>query len=556
MNKISQIYSNNLYQINHSKLSKFFPAHNWNYCVQNDAVDEYSKNSDQNSDNKKRSDKFIIPAMFIAGTGLILLSKGAQKSTRKILETIKNHMEENADIIPLGESKRKNLLYEHTTRRLNSFIRKLESINNINSLKDILFMKLMFKTSPTKKIHESITKFFEKLSIDTVKKSYRKTQKEFDKMYKVFDGLDDYILKNNLLDDEKIEFKGQEYTKKQLLEKAKDCRETVKLVVDVFVCEGAWQSRYEYIKKATNKLYSDFWDESFKGFWTKNNKFKNQEMWQTFIAAEQVKQNKSDLFKTIAFSRNVLSFTDAEKATYLSDYVKNLDNIIAPNDDKSIAILKRLEWFTKDTNTIKENSQNILKELDNLEQTPLMLTANEHINSVKLEDKATNIKLIRDIIKEYAHKELKEEEKATGELQDMLDIYYKLAPFEVAKSGAARAAQRAVNAFDKSVEIEAGEFFDKTRDLDLGSAPTDMLTLLTSAGMITYGLIRAKNNDEKTSVMLKSGIPIIGAVTTSLISATKLISGSKSIALGIVSGIVLNQAGKIVDNYRKQLKNK
>jgi len=556
MNKISQIYSNNLYQINHSKLSKFFPAHNWNYCVQNDAVDEYSKNSDQNSDNKKRSDKFIIPAMFIAGTGLILLSKGAQKSTRKILETIKNHMEENADIIPLGESKRKNLLYEHTTRRLNSFIRKLESINNINSLKDILFMKLMFKTSPTKKIHESITKFFEKLSIDTVKKSYRKTQKEFDKMYKVFDGLDDYILKNNLLDDEKIEFKGREYTKKQLLEKAKDCRETVKLVVDVFVCEGAWQSRYQYIKNATNKLYSDFWDESFKGFWTKNNKFKNQEMWQTFIAAEQVKQNKSDLFKTIAFSRNVLSFTDAEKATYLSDYVKNLDNIIAPNDDKSIAILKRLEWFTKDTNTIKENSQNILKELDNLEQTPLMLTANEHINSVKLEDKATNIKLIRDIIKEYAHKELKEEEKATGELQDMLDIYYKLAPFEVAKSGAARAAQRAVNAFDKSVEIEAGEFFDKTRDLDLGSAPTDMLTLLTSAGMITYGLIRAKNNDEKTSVMLKSGIPIIGAVTTSLISATKLISGSKSIALGIVSGIVLNQAGKIVDNYRKQLKNK
>ena len=138
----------------------------------------------------------------------------------------------------------------------------------------------------------------------------------------------------------------------------------------------------------------------------------------------------------------------------------------------------------------------------------------------------------------------------------MLDIYYKIAPFELSKSGALKSAQKAVSSFDKSVNLEVGEFFDKSRDLGLGSAPTDVLTLLFSCGMITYGLNKAKGNDEKKSVMLKSGIPIVGAVGTSLISATKLVSGSKSIALGLISGLVLNRIGTQADKIRKDNANK
>ena len=62
----------------------------------------------------------------------------------------------------------------------------------------------------------------------------------------------------------------------------------------------------------------------------------------------------------------------------------------------------------------------------------------------------------------------------------------------------------------------------------------------------------AHGTDEKTSVILKSGIPLVGAVATSMISATKLVSGSKSIALGLVSGILLNRMGTFADNFRKK----
>jgi hypothetical protein len=52
--------------------------------------------------------------------------------------------------------------------------------------------------------------------------------------------------------------------------------------------------------------------------------------------------------------------------------------------------------------------------------------------------------------------------------------------------------------------------------------------------------------------MCKEGIPLAGGVGTSVLSATKLISGGKSILLGIVSGLALNKLGLIVEKLRKQ----
>ena len=400
-------------------------------------------------------------------------------------------------------------------------------------------MKLMYKSTPTKKIHSGISNIFEKLSINTVKKSYKKTQKRFNDMYENFDKLDNYILKNN--PSETVEFKGEKLTKAELVERAKSYRESVKMVVDAFINENTQQERYKYIKNATSKLYSNFWNESFKGFWSKDNKFKRKQMWQTFIASEQVKGNKTDLAENVAFARNMLSYTDKERMNFISGYVKNLSSIIMPDDKKGVEIMKRLEWFANDPSALDKSKEAFFKEIDKLEQHTIKTSTNENIAKTQVNDKNVNIRLLRNILKE----------DGTGELQDMLDIYHVISPFELAKSGALKSAQNAVSSFDNSVNLEIGEFFDKARDLELGCAPTDILTILMSCGMITYGLNKAKEKNERTSVLLKSGIPIVGAMATSLISATKLVSGGKSLALGFVSGIVLNQLGLITDNYRK-----
>ena len=150
-----------------------------------------------------------------------------------------------------------------------------------------------------------------------------------------------------------------------------------------------------------------------------------------------------------------------------------------------------------------------------------------------------------DIIENFVN------ENARGELQYMLSIYYKIAPFELEKRGALLAIKKAVKSFDKSVELESVEFFDKVRDLRLGSAPTDVLTIVLSFITLSFGLGYAKDNDKRISIMNRSGIPIVGGIMTAIYTATKLVSGGKSLALGFLSGIVLNQLGKITDNLRK-----
>lgn len=486
-----------------------------------------------------KKNKITNIGLITLGVGILFMSKGVQKQSKKILEFFKEYFENKINNSFLDEHTPKIGFYEYFVRRINFYIKKTESINNINSLKDILFMKLMYKTAPTKAIHKSISDFFEKISRNTVRKSYKKTQKMFDKMYEKFDKLDEYILEN--FGDDIVEIGEKKYKKRDLILMARDHREDVRTIVTAFIQESTQDSRYAYIKNATSQLYTKFWNESFKGFWSKDNKFQRKEMWQTFIAAEQVKNNKTDLAKNIAFTRDLLSYTDAEMKAYISGYIENINSIIPYNDAIAVDITKKLKWFVKDSSTLNFNKEHFLNEINKLEEH-----FNKNIKDKESEelvnDINTNLKLIKHVI----------DEEAPGDIQKMIDIYKRIAPFELSKSGALDSVKKAVKMFDKSIKLESKEFFDKLRDLEIGSAPTDILTILFSSALITHALVKAKDPSEKKSIMLKSGIPIAGAILTTMISATKLISGSKSIALGIVSGIILNRLGSLADNYTKK----
>ncbi len=491
-------------------------------------------------DSKYKKHSYVYGVLPLLAAFLIVgFTRGFQKNTSKYLDKFKTHLESKRDVATITDSKKQAKFYESAIRKINYVIKKSESINNITSLKDVLFMRAMYKTSPTKKLHNYITKEFENISRKTVTKSYKKTEAKFNKMYKVLDSLDEYILKE--APDEQIQFKGKTYTKRELINIAKSHRETAKLLVDGFISKESQDNRYKYMKDVTSNLYSDFWDASFKDFWTKSNKFKRKEMWQTFIAAEKVKGNKTILHDNVAYARNALSYTDADREYVINDCLKQIKELIPIKDEASFDVLKKLEWFVKNPELMKSNREMFIKELEKLEHTHLDKNNLDNIATAQQQSKNTCLKIIKEML----------DEDATGEIQDMLDIYYKIAPFELSQSGAVFSINDAIKSFDKSVNLETVELFDKIRDLELGSAPTDVLTIFLSFIMISKGLGFAKNNDERISIALKSGIPITGAILTSLVSATKLISGGKSLALGFISGIILNQAGSAVDYIRK-----
>ena len=504
------------------------------------------KESKQSSGNHKKNIKINIgtPATIITlGTvgGMLMFSKGTQKAMSKFLKHIKNITEEKLKRSTLKKDN-KNDFYRTANKNLTSFIKKTESINNINSFKDILFMKFMFKYKPTQKLHQTITDYFEKISRKTVYKSYEKTEDSLKNMNKIFDELDDYILKHS--SNEIVIHKGDKYTHKEFVERAQKHRKNVTQAIEKFISKKSIDERYDYINKSTSTLYSTFWDTYFKDFSLKNNKFKSKEIWQTFVAAEQIKNDKAYMAKELSDLRYSITYNKDDKINLIQKYIENIDEAIPAYDKKGIEIINRLKWFNKYSDGFQYNKAYFLKELTELEEHKIPVKTNKNITSSQEECINTHIQAIRKLM----------DDNSRGELRDMLAVYYKIAPFELTKSGGYTSVKNTMKSFDKSVELEGEEFFDKMRDLKLGSAPTDILTLFLSFIALSFGFGFAKDKDERISIMLKSGIPLMGGIASTMYATAKLVSGGKSIAFGLLSGIVLNQLGKITDKLRLKYK--
>ncbi len=489
--------------------------------------------------HKHRTLAFAVgSSALIAGVAVLFLMRGLPKNTGNFLEKIKSYLEKKHEKNSLKGSDRWNEFYVYSIRKINSFIDKSQSINNFAALKDILFKNLMIRNRFTTKIHNSISGFFERISRKTVINSYKNTGKKFDQMFAAFDNLDNAILKSN--PNETFTYKGQTYTKRQLVAMARAKRAGVKNSVYSFMSNSKLSERYKYIKQVTANLYNKFWDESFKDFWSKKNKFRRKEMWQTFIPETKILNGKRTLADDVSAVRNKISYTDKDKINIISSHLNLLEGLVAPSDKTGFDIIKKLKWFLKNPEGVNSTNEVFIRELQKLKERPFEKGLNEAVvnNQMKLRD--TYIKAINDLLNR----------NKSGELQEMLEIYEKIAPYEV--SLIKPKVTKAVASFDKSLNLETVEFFDKVRDLELGSAPTDVLSILASGGMIAYGLTKAKDSDERWSVTLKAGIPIVGAIGTSLFCTARLVSGGKSLLLGTISGLVIGKVGQLADNLRKK----
>ena len=525
---------------NINTFKKFAQNKNENFFMQtNTATTTPTNDTSQKHSHKKRNIALSVGgSALLVGAGILVLSRGLPKNTTKYLEKVKEYLERKLAKSDLKGSDRWNEFYIYSLRKVNSFMEKAQSINNFTSLKDVLFKKLMGKTKFTQNIHNRISQFFEGISRKTVVSSYKSTGKKFNKMFGSLDNLDKRILSQN--PDELITINGKTLTKRQWVEIAQNHRKSIKGAVETFISSAQQSDRYKYIKSVTSKLYGQFWDESFKDFWSKNNKFRRKEMWQTFIPEEKIAAGKTSLAEQVSTIRNKITYANADKLNLMETELKKLEELIIPSDKEGLDLIKKLKWFLKNPDGIGENSQIFKKELSKVLERPLQEGLDKSIISNQTNLRRSYVKSILDLM----------DNKNSGELQEMLAIYEKIAPYEL--SLVRPQVTKAVKAFDKSLNLETVEFFDKARDLALGSAPTDVLSIIASGGMIGYGLAKAKDNDERWSVTLTSGVPIIGAIGTSLICTAKLISGSKSMVIGGISGLILGQVGKFADLIRKK----
>lgn len=385
----------------------------------------------QQQNEKKASGKKIVLYALGAGFGVLALMKGVMsKSFTKVLNKWKVSLEKK-----LQKDGKLNHFYKFALKKITTFRNRFESINNFTTLKDVALQRLMFgkkgERKFTRRIHEGITRIFDKISRHTVNTSYAKTHQRFAGLNDQMVSLNEQLLRENPNNPRIQEAINQIRTRMS----------SVNTGLEQGFGTNARNARLQDMNRASEGLFDNFWNASLSD--VKN--FRSKNMYSSYIAED-----------------------------YLHPYKTKMLN---------------------ETTLLAKNSQEGLDEI---------------------------LKLYKEILPEKEYLQIEKQTK------------------------------KAVKSLKKSINTETNKYFDKYRDLKLGAAPTDVISILGAGGAAAWFVGKSKDKDERISASLKYGIPAVGAIATSLYCSAKLIAGGKALIFGLLSGWVINKIGVVADDIRKQ----
>ena len=490
-----------------------------------------------------RLGKTIAISALSVGAIILFLMRGLPKNAYKNLERWSQKLEaklykqrQNGQVGKLEE------FYTFTLNKLTSFMAKAKSINNFVSIKDISFEKLMSKNKYTKKIHRKITSIYEKIGRRTVDKSYEKAKSKMYGMFQTFEDFDDKILLNTRNGQELVEGKAV----KKWLDDIENLKTKIRRTWNSNFGQRSRNQRYEDMQNAVKTLSDDVWEATIGNL----DNLGKKDVYESFIAEEMLAGKKLKLINGAKNPRYIITRDIDDIYNSSIDVVKNITSFVNPKDKASRELIKNLRLKLEDykklagyseakkRTELNKEIQNILKKLSNsiCENKKIYKYDTETVHQL-----SSQIQGIQDIMGD----------SGKGAIQEILTIYKKLMPREEYLK-LKEFANKTVKYMDSAITKETDNFFDIMRDLKMGSAPTDILSILAAIGAIGLGLSKSENKDQQYSVLLKAGIPAVGAIATSLYFSASLVSGGRAMLYGGISGLLISKAGSMLDEYRKK----
>ena len=111
-------------------------------------------------------------------------------------------------------------------------------------------------------------------------------------------------------------------------------------------------------------------------------------------------------------------------------------------------------------------------------------------------------------------------------------------------------AQKSLN---NAIRTEGNDLFDKIRDIKIGSAPNDILGMLSTTGMLGVYLAQAKDKDQRVEAALTTGVPLGLGMLSTTFATMKMYTGIKALAFGAIATFVANTIGKAInEEYKKR----
>ncbi len=119
----------------------------------------------------------------------------------------------------------------------------------------------------------------------------------------------------------------------------------------------------------------------------------------------------------------------------------------------------------------------------------------------------------------------------------------------------AKSRSDAARALNNAIRTEANDLFDKMRDVKIGSAPTDILSMAGTAGLMGVYLAQAEDKDQRVEVALTTGVPLgLGMIATTF-ATMKMYAGIKSLTFGAITTFIANTIGKVINKQYQKANN-
>ena len=528
---INSVYTTNT--VKNSPFSDFKQPKNGYYI--NTPLDTNTQEEIKKKKSHKLGKTITLSALVVGFGTLAIFSGRLNKGATKYLNKWRIALEQK-----IAKGGKYQNFYRYALGKTESFLAKTESINNFTTFKDVICQRLMWgkngQRTFTRRIHEGITKMFTKISRSTVNSSYATTQNKFSKLTEHLATLNEEILRKKPADT------AVANTINSLNSRIASVNQHLENGFGI----NARARRLKEVNRATDGLFDYFWNASLSDI--KN--FRSKDMWQSYIAETYMLPAKNKLAADTSALRRVISHNISDSYKASSGFVDELQKLVNPTDLATNEILNSIRGSL--TKYKKLSGANEATERAKLckEITQNLKKFTESFRNVAAEQKYDD-NALQSVVEFSSKIEKAISNNSKGELEEILTGYKSLLPRDKYLKLKAEIAD-VVKSLDKSIDIETVQYVDKARDLKLGAAPTDILSILTTVGAVGYYVSKSDNRDERISASLKYGIPAVGAIATSLFCTAKLISGGKAMFLGLASGWVINKIGVFVDDLRKK----
>ena len=486
------------------------------------------------TNNAKLIGLSIAGAVVLTAAGIFFVLKGGPRGISKGFKKLQNYLEYKVQQSKLNNMSDTplNRFYVYMIGKLDKFQHRSEAINNYTSLKDSAFKKIMYLSKPSRYLHQVTTRLFEKIGRQAVVNAYKKSEKSFNLARDMAAGTSMKAFSRKA--GEIVEINGVKKTRIQWLEHLLKMDDDLAKSYEKYFGAEPRSSRYLRIKKSAKELEEHFKD--LKTFWS-------ADLVRSFMAEDAIGAEKTAIQKLVRGHRKDISYSLKDFHIDTDKMIIQMTHSISHNDIDKINKLRNIrqsiyQYLKSGTNDGKIRKE-ILSGADDFraEIAKAIKDMDKEVATNLLE----NITELRGMVVNFK----------SGKVEEMLDIYKKLLPESDYKT-VEKFYREGVKNLDKSIKIETDDFISKVRDLALGSAPTDVLTILGGLGTLGYYLGKSKDSDERVSISLKYGFPAIAGLGVSLYGNAKLYAGTKAMALGIGSSIIIGKIGNFLDKKLKE----